>query len=201
MTDHLAAEADRWLAAEVRTTWPGVSGDCCDAGERADIARWFADQIRAFSHWLAQVTPFAESYERLPNVRGPRSIYGIAKELLDNEFIPNDDTFKGVCKEIHNAALAGGWRYVATDGGDAAVCPVTASEPPDSTRTAQDTNRSAQSDVVNTLLEAASAAAQARTLPPPKPGTHESDLNHPWGGWDDYDAARAWSTANRQENA
>lgn len=36
------------------------------------------------------------------------------------------------------------------------------------------TPRAPQSDVVSTLLEAAQAAKG--TLPPPKPGTHESDL-------------------------
>lgn len=68
MTDQLEADVERWLAEEVRTTWPGKSGDCCDTDERADMARWFAGQIRAFSHWLAQATPYTKSYGRLPNV-------------------------------------------------------------------------------------------------------------------------------------
>ena len=53
MTDQLAAEVDRWLAAEVRTTWPGRSGDCCDTAERADMATWFAAQLTAFDAWRA----------------------------------------------------------------------------------------------------------------------------------------------------
>ena len=94
MTDHLAAEVDRWLAAEVRTTWPGKSGDCCDTAERADMAAWFAAQLTAFDAWRAA--------------------------------------------ERRNGA------------------------------------NSTQGDVVSVLLEAAELAKG--TLPPPKPGTHESDL-------------------------
>jgi hypothetical protein len=51
MTDQLTADVERWLAAEVRTTWPGKSGDCCDTDERAELAAWFAGQIRAFEAW------------------------------------------------------------------------------------------------------------------------------------------------------
>ena len=53
MTDQLEADVERWLAEEVRTTWPGKSGDCCDTDERADMARWFASQVTAFDAWRA----------------------------------------------------------------------------------------------------------------------------------------------------
>ena len=65
MTDRLEADVERWLAEEVRTTWPGKSGDCCDTDERAELAEWFAGQIRAFEAWLiAQYDPEAIQHHK-----------------------------------------------------------------------------------------------------------------------------------------
>lgn len=41
-----------------------------------------------------------------------RSIYHISWTMLNDEFKPRDDTYKGVSKEIHNAARDAGWRLL-----------------------------------------------------------------------------------------
>lgn len=38
-----------------------------------------------------------------------RSIFRIAWRLLNEQFEPGDDTYQGVAKDIHNAALEAGW--------------------------------------------------------------------------------------------
>ena len=214
MTDQLEADVERWLAEEVRTTWPGVFGDACDTEERPVLAEWFAGQMRAFGAWcggsawatgIVDVIPFDALHQMLADRLGP----GFRVTVTTADDIDED-------RERDQIVAA---RLDAL----AAVCPVTASEPPNSTPTPQETNRGAQSDVVGTLLEAAASARTSTTYeapsnwPPPKPGTHESDLRYGWedaeehmisreefdigpGGWDEYAAAKAWSTANRKEN-
>ncbi len=39
----------------------------------------------------------------------PPNLYRAAWKLLNDEFEPGDDTYKGVAKDIHNAALELGW--------------------------------------------------------------------------------------------
>ena len=41
-----------------------------------------------------------------------KSIYQIAWTMLNDEFQPGGDDYKGVSKEIHNAALEAGWRLL-----------------------------------------------------------------------------------------
>ena len=117
-------------------------------------------------------------------------------------------------------AKAEAWVHSLVDG-DPAACPVTAPEPPNSTQTPRNPNRSTQGNVVGTLLEAAAAARTSTTYeapsnwPPPEPGTHESDLlawawragldrdnadGLPAGGTSEWNVARDWSIANRKEN-
>lgn len=44
-----------------------------------------------------------------------RSIYQIAWALLNDEFKPGGDDYKGVSKDIHNASLEAGWRLLESE--------------------------------------------------------------------------------------
>lgn len=126
----LHAEANALMAAD-RSSWQGgvlyVTGDVCsgcakligNSGlsrivvQRDDADRTYrgSDDSYAFLRSLGIGVEVLPSLDfKYTGIR--RDIYHIAWKLLNDEFDPGDDTYKGVAKDIHNAALQVGWQLV-----------------------------------------------------------------------------------------
>lgn len=193
----LTADVERWLTDQIRTNWPNITADVLDDDERPAVAAWFATEMARFEAWRRE--------QGLIPAPPPPPLN--AGQRIGRTITESDGTNTWGSNRPQRTPQGPPRRETPTDGTGIPPKPKTGTEGPKPTNRPERplvlTHRSRPYVWDGTVYRV------GRPMPPPKPGTHESDLRNSGGdfhsdvkAWtfnevhDFYDA-RDWSRANR----